>query len=166
MKKPESLKIPESCETSSIPEEIVVISHCLLNPLVRIKGLKPSVPLDVKGMNIIQLPCPETMYLGINRREITKTQLDFPTYRRFCRKLFLPYADLIEGLATRGTKIKLIGIPKSPSCGVKLTSTGGEPGKTTEFHHRHVEGSGVFMEEIKKELEKRGIVFELADASF
>ena len=53
----------------------------------------------------------------------------------------------------------------SPSCGAELTSVGGEPGKTLEFHHRHVEGAGVFMEEIKKELQNRGVVFEFADTS-
>ncbi len=147
-----------------IREEIVVLGHCLLNPPARIKGARPKPPLDVTGMNVIQLPCPEAMYLGMNRREITKDQLDFPAYRRFCRKIFTPYADLIEDFAAGGAKIRILGVPKSPSCGVKITSVGGEPGKAKEFHHTHVEGSGVFIEEIKEELGKRGVVFEIEDA--
>ncbi len=145
-------------------EEILVLGHCLLNPPARIKGVKPVQPLDVTGMNVIQLPCPESMFFGIRRREITKDQLDHPAYRRFCRKIFTPYADLIEDFAAGGAKIKILGVPKSPSCGVEITSVGGEPGKTQEFHHMHVEGSGVFIEEIKEELGKRGVVFEIEDA--
>jgi predicted secreted protein len=153
-------------EKSALKEnkcEVIVISHCLLNPLARIKGAKPPLPLDTKGANIIQLPCPEATFFGTRRREITRDQLDHPAYRHFCRELFTPFADLLEDLAARGIKIKVIGVPKSPSCGVELTSVGGEPGKVKEFHHKHVPGSGVFMEEIMKELKKRGVEFERGD---
>jgi len=36
--------------------------------------------------------------------------------------------------------------------------------KVTEFHHTHAPGPGVFMEEIIKELEGRGVKFEIEDA--
>ena len=151
-------------ETSSTPEEILVLGHCLLNPPARIKGVKPVQPLDVTGMNVIQLPCPEAMFFGMRRREITKDQLDHPAYRRFCREIFRHYADLLEDFATNGAKIKILGVPKSPSCGVEVTSVGGEPGRVEDFHHTHVEGSGVFIEEIKKELKRRKVEFEIEDA--
>ncbi len=150
--------------SDSSTNEVIVIGHCLLNPLARVKGIKSTSPLDTKGANIIQLPCPEAMYFGMRRREITKNQLDHPAYRRFCQNLFTPFADLLEDLAANGINIKIIGVPKSPSCGVKLTSVGGEPGKVKEFHHSHAPGPGVFMEEIIKELKKRNIKFEIEDA--
>jgi len=153
-------KIPE-CKTS---EEVLVVGHCLLNPLARVKGVKPPIPFDPKGRNVIQLPCPEAMYLGIQRREITKVQLDHPGYRRFCQDVFRPFADLIEELVADGVKIRLLGVPKSPSCGVEITSVGGEPGKVKEFHHTHAPEPGVFMEEIKRELENRKVDFEITDA--
>ena len=58
----------------------------------------------------------------------------------------------------------IIGVPKSPSCGVEITSVGGEPGKVKELHHNHAPGPGVFMEEIIKELKKRNVKFEIEDA--
>ncbi len=157
-------QVPENPVTGGDDEEVLVLGHCLLNPLARVKGVKPAQPVDTRGANIIQLPCPEAIFFGMKRREITKDQLDHPAYRRFCREIFTHFADLLEDLAASGVKIKIFGVPKSPSCGVEITSVGGEPGKVKEFHHRHVPGPGVFMEEIIKELERRGIKFEIEDA--
>ena len=157
-------QVPEKTATNGNMNEVMVLGHCLLNPLARIKGAKPPLPVDTKGANVIQLPCPESMFFGMRRREITKDQLDHPAYRRFCREIFTPFADLLEDLSAAGIKIKIIGVPKSPSCGVEMTSVGGEPGKVKEFHHSHIPGPGVFMEEIIKELKKRNVKFEIKDA--
>ncbi|MDD2340618.1 MAG: hypothetical protein PHG79_10295 [Methanosarcina sp.] len=157
-------QVPENPVTGGDDEEVLVLGHCLLNPLARVKGVKPAQPVDTRGANIIQLPCPEAIFFGMKRREITKDQLDHPAYRRFCREIFTHFADLLEDLAASGVKIKIFGVPKSPSCGVEITSVGGEPGKVKEFHHRHVPGPGVFMEEIIKELKKRNLRFEIEDA--
>lgn len=165
-KKPATFRkstLSNSPETDSIWKEVLVLGHCLLNPLARVKGAKPAVYVDPKGANVIQLPCPESIYFGMRRREITKDQLDHSSYRRFCRKIFAPFADMLEDLAANGVSIRIIGVLKSPSCGVKITSVGGEPGKVKEFHHSHVLGPGVFMEEIIKELESRGVKFEIED---
>jgi predicted secreted protein len=145
-------------------EEVLVVGHCLLNPLARVKGVKPALAMDTRGSNVIQLPCPEAMFFGMRRRVVTKDQLDHPVYRRFCREIFTHFADLLEDLAARGVKIKILGVQKSPSCGVEITSVGGEPGKVKEFHHSHAPGPGVFMEEIIKELKKRNVNFEIKDA--
>ena len=157
-------QVPENPTAGGDKEEVLVISHCLLNPIVRVKGVKPARPIDTWGANVIQLPCPEAMFFGMRRREITKDQLDHPAYRRFCREIFTHIADLLEDLSARGVNIKIVGVPKSPSCGVEITSVGGEPGKIKEFHHRHEPGPGVFMEEIMKELKKRNVKFEIEDA--
>jgi predicted secreted protein len=167
------MKKLENCEFSQVSEkpaadgdkdEVLVIGHCLLNPLARVKRVKPAHPIDTRSANVIQLPCPEAMFFGMRRREITKDQLDHPAYRRFCREIFTHFADLLEDLESTGVKIKIFGVPKSPSCGVEITSVGGEPGKVKEFHHSHVPGHGVFMEEIIKELKKRNVKFEIEDA--
>ncbi|WP_292372597.1 2-thiouracil desulfurase family protein [Methanosarcina sp. UBA411] len=160
----ECFQVPEKPSAGDDKHEVLVISHCLLNPLVRVKGVKPVQPIDTQGANVIQLPCPEAMFFGMSRREITKDQLDHPAYRRFCREIFTHFADLLEDLAANGVKIKILGVPKSPSCGVDITSIGGEPGKVKEFHHRHAPGPGVFMEEVIKELKKRNVKFEIEDA--
>ena len=138
--------------------EIQVIAHCLLNPSVRLKGLKPPKRPNLSD-NIIQLPCPEFIYMGPKRWEITKEQLDIPNYRRFCRQIFQPAADTIEMLYHSGHPITLVGVPGSPSCGAQTTSTGMEGGRLHEAEHTHIQGSGIFFEEIIRELEERGIIF-------
>jgi len=160
----ECFQVSKEPSDSGNKEEILVLGHCLLNPLARVKGVKPAQPIDTRGVNIVQLPCPEAMFFGMRRREITKDQLDHPAYRRFCREIFTHFADLLEDLAANGVNIKILGVPKSPSCSVEITSVGGEPGKVKEFHHRHAPGPGVFMEEIIKELKKREVKFEIEDA--
>jgi len=107
-------QVPENPVTGGDDEEVLVLGHCLLNPLARVKGVKPAQPVDTRGANIIQLPCPEAIFFGMKRREITKDQLDHPAYRRFCREIFTHFADLLEDLAASGVKIKIFGVPKSP----------------------------------------------------
>ena len=74
--------VPEKTATNDNMNEVMVLGHCLLNPLARIKGAKPPLPVDTKGANVIQFPCPESMFFGMRRREITKDQLDHPEIGR------------------------------------------------------------------------------------
>ena len=150
-------------------KRINILAHCFLNPETRVKGIKkPDAEINLKRIKtgeqnepIIQLPCPEMIYFGINRRENTKDQFDFPNYRRFCRKLFLPYADMIEMFEKDGYIISITGVPKSPSCGSLTTSVGGEAGKCDFFENTIENGKGIFFEEIENELKKRNISFEM-----
>ena len=142
--------------------EITVLAHCLLNPFTRVKGLRP-VPFRPEGP-LIQLPCPEALYLGLDRWASTRNQLDVPEFRRFCRSLITQYADILEMLARQGKRIKIVGVAGSPSCGVDTTSLGYTGGRVRESEHEHVPGKGVFMEEFMAELERRGILFEAEEA--
>ncbi|UZE92526.1 MAG: hypothetical protein IB616_01575 [Methanosarcinales archaeon] len=140
--------------------KISVVAHCLLNPTLRVgNGAKfeaRDTAFKVNGP-VIQLPCPETIYLGLSRWEVTKNQLDIPMYREFCRNLFKPYADMIQQLVEKGADIEIIGAAKSPSCGAELTSMGYPGGKLASYKHEHVCGKGIFFEEIEAELSRRGI---------
>lgn len=148
-------------------KNITVIAHCLINKLSRLSGFNAPIldltSTDVKKNNIIQLPCPEMIYFGMNRREITKDQLNHPNYRRFCSELFNPFADMIEQFAKSGMQITIIGVPKSPSCAAELTTIGGKGGLGADFKHEHVAGQGVFFEEIEKELVRRNVLFKIED---
>lgn len=151
------------CEAGSAPEaasrqEVTVLAHCLLNPITRVKGLRPVQFRPAEP--VIQLPCPEVLYMGLDRWASTRNQLDVPEFRRFCRSLILYYADLLEMLARQGTRIRIVGLAGSPSCGIDTTSLGYAGGRPAECEHRHVSGRGVFMEELLAELERRGIVFD------
>lgn len=157
--------------------QIIVVAHCYLNPTVRLKGhVKRGLagaPTEsehmgrlpgIGGENLIQLPCPEAIYFGVHRWELTKNQLDFSAYRRFCRKIFEPYADILGALAREGAEIKILGVAKSPSCAAETTTIGYPGGRVKETTHEHIKAMGVFFEEIKSELEKRGIKAEYYDA--
>lgn len=145
-------------------KEILVIGHCLANVSSRLKGIRGPPLVDTKGKNLIQLPCPELIYFGTERREITKDQLEAPAYRRLCQTLFEPFADMIEQFYTEGYSIKILGVPKSPSCGAQTTTIGGPAGRVKEFTHENVKGMGIFYEIIAEELEGRGVIYSMEDA--
>lgn len=139
-------------------QEIAVVAHCLLNPLTRVKGLD-SLAFSPAGPTI-QLPCPEALYLGLERWAVTRNQLDVPQFRRFCRSLIVHYADILEMLAKEGARVHVVGVAGSPSCGVQTTSSGYSGGRVHGAEHERVPGRGIFMEELIGELERRGIIFD------
>lgn len=149
-------------DSSKASQEVSVVSHCLLNPMTRVRGLKP-VSFSPAGP-VIQLPCPEALYLGLERWAVTKNQLDVPGFRRFCRALIAPYADLLEMLAGQGVRLRIVGVAKSPSCGVATTSSGYRGGRVCEQAHVHVAGRGVFMEELLAEMVRRGVHCRVEEA--
>jgi predicted secreted protein len=122
-----------------------------------VKGLAP-VPFRPEGPTV-QLPCPEALYLGMERWAVTKNQLDVPQFRRFCRTLIEQYVDLLEMLARQGASLCIVGVAGSPSCGIITTSSGYTGGLPGVAEHAHVSGRGVFMEELLAELERRGVAF-------
>jgi predicted secreted protein len=138
-------------------ETINVVAHCILNPATRVKGLKTAEFQPHTGNLLVQLPCPEALYMGLDRWAVTKNQLDVPEFRRFCQSLIIHYADLLEMLAKKGYRIKIVGVAGSPSCGVCTTSSGYTGGRVRECEHAHVAGRGIFMEELLAELERRGV---------
>jgi predicted secreted protein len=143
--------------TAQGEKQVTVAAHCLLNPLTRVKGLAP-VPFRPEGPTV-QLPCPEALYLGLERWAVTRNQLDVPQFRRFCRTLIEGYADLLQMLTRQGARLRIVGLAGSPSCGVVTTSSGYTGGRVRECAHTHVSGRGVFMEELLAELARRGMPF-------
>jgi len=146
----------------------VFVAHCILNQNSKALGFasRPGLVewlidfLKQGGCVVEQLPCPEMLYLGVNRWWHTRDQYDTPGFRRHCRRLAKMVADLMEYYLRRGLAIVLIGIDGSPSCGVNLTGRnpywGGEPRASAE-QYQVVEGTGVWIEELLKEVERRGI---------
>ncbi len=150
-------------EDNTPSRDVLIVPHCILNPTTRVKGLGYNTDAAQKllqtSQNIIQLPCPELLYFGDKRWEVTQDQLDIPNYRRFCRKLARPYADTISILHKQGHTIHLAGISKSPSCAVDVTTIGYGGGLIKNAHpeHKHVMGSGIFTEELRRLLGKMGM---------
>lgn len=148
-------------------KRIVLVSSCVLNGNNKVQELscypgacKPIIELLMEyDIGIMQMDCPETLYLGITRWSATKNLYDTPGYRRHCRKLAQKQADYIQCYYDAGYEVVAIfWINGSPSCGCGITCFderwGGTPmdmGDDSTF----VEGDGVFVEEFMKELEER-----------
>lgn len=155
-------------------KKIIVVSHCLLSanakvgPLAEYPGVLRKVmdPFIEDGTGIMQLPCPESSYLGINRWGMSYEQYDHPNFRRHCRNILTPSLDQIETFIAAGYDILgVIGADGSPNCGVtKIPSglSGGVIRDTKDVEKqlegfRYIEGTGVFFSVLKELLQNRGI---------
>jgi predicted secreted protein len=96
---------------------------------------------------------------------VTKNQLDYPEYRRFCRELIMPVADMLEMLSRKGARIGAVGVVGSPSCGVSTTSVGYLGGRVQKAEHLQVSGRGIFMEELASELCIRKIAVDWGEVA-
>ncbi len=156
---------------------VCFLAHCLLNQNSVVEGLA-RYPAFVKDLldtlhefaiGIVQLPCPETKFIGLRRFWHVREQYAAIGFRKFCRELVRDVVDLIEEYIRCGYEVVFImGIRGSPSCGVYHTSSGTWFGCPWEIDRRYVEveGSGVFMEELIRELKSRGILIDFLEFDY
>ena len=125
--------------------KIIITAHCILNQNSVIKGWArasggfPAVInlLLNSGIGIIQLPCPEQRFLGLERPPMTVEEYDTPEYQEHCHQLLEGLVDEILDYHKHGVEvIGLLSIEESPSCCVK---------------------KGVFFRELQGQLTKKGI---------
>ena len=126
----------------------VLCSPCILNPALRAEGItKPSdieafertkARCDAFGIQMIPLPCPETIFLGPARKPGTFLErLDGPAFDRLLDSLEEQVKEII---VKDGSPLCIIGVNSSPTCGVTSTYYGSrddEPPKRA--------GRGVFL---------------------
>jgi nucleoside 2-deoxyribosyltransferase/predicted secreted protein len=126
----------------------VLCSPCVLNPSLRADGI--TKPSDLRffrkaterckkfGIEMVPLPCPETLYLGPDRPPGTFLErLNTPEFLTLTEDLVKKVDAMIE---LRGSPLCIIGVNSSPTCGVTTTyygSDGDEPPKRM--------GRGVFL---------------------
>lgn len=150
-------------------KKIVFVASCLLNTNNKVKGLAryPGMCKEVfdtlsdYGLGINQMQCPETLYVGIQRWWQTKNLYDSHGFRTFCRGLAEQVATYMEEYERAGYQtVAILGCDGSPTCGVSITSWdenwGGSP-VDLDYNKAIIEGTGVYIEELKKELESRGL---------
>ena len=126
----------------------VLASPCILDPALRAEGI--TKPSDIGaferakercgrfGIDIVPLPCPETLFLGKGRKPGTFLErLDSPAFTRLLDEL---EAKVKEIIASRGPPLCIIGVNSSPACGVTSTYYGAEGDKPPKR-----EGRGVFL---------------------
>jgi len=126
----------------------VLVCPCIRNPALRADGI--TKPSDIEmfsravdrctrfGIEMVALPCPETLYLGAQRVPGTFLErLNTPAFASLLDDLVSRVQAII---AERGPPLCIIGANSSPTCGVTSTyygSTGGELAKRA--------GRGVFL---------------------
>lgn len=141
----------------------ILLHHCILNMNVRAPGISVwrgvvDIVLQALWMTraeFLQLPCPETPYLGLRRWWFVKEQYDNVMYRKFTRKLATSVSDILSSLGV--DRVKLIGLGLSPSCAYRETqsdqSWGGKP-REVDLTKNIRPGMGVWSEELVKALTK------------
>jgi predicted secreted protein len=150
-------------------KKVIFVSNCLLNTNNKVKGLAryPGMCKEVfdtlhkYGLGVMQMQCPETLYLGVQRWWATKNLYDNVGFRPHCRSLAKQIVDYIQSYEQAGYEtVGVLSCDGSPTCGVNLTSWdenwGGSP-VDLDYNDTLVEGSGVYIEELKKEMEERGV---------
>ena len=150
-------------------KNIVFVAHCLLNQN-SISDRTAEYPgsigaiIDVlckSDVGIVQMPCPELLCLGLDRGNIDgagspvveeNTRIRMMMGRKSAadkmRRLVGDLVWQISEYRQYGFDIRgIIGVNRSPSCGVETTSK----------DNREVKGEGVFIEAIRNELGTKGM---------
>ena len=155
--------------TDGRSKRLILVAHCVLNQNSISDGTaefpamnKEAVDLLLQSqVGIIQMPCPELHCLGLDRGNLhgaaQPVLVENSRIRRSMKRrstartlsiLTRQVVFQIEEYRKHGFDIcGIVGIDRSPSCGVNTTSIG----------NREVEGEGVFIEMLCKELRKRHI---------
>jgi nucleoside 2-deoxyribosyltransferase/predicted secreted protein len=126
----------------------VLVSPCILNPELRARGITRKEDLEWYGraaercrkfnIEIVLLPCPETLFLGPDREPATfSDRLDDPQFDRLLASLETGVKEII---ADRGPPLCFIGVNSSPCCGVNLHYFG-----PAASDHPKKSGRGVFL---------------------
>lgn len=122
----------------------ILASPCILNPSLRAKGITNSNDIEVFsrcierckefGIEIVPLPCPETLYLGATRLPgCFKDRMDTREFFALIDKL---EADVRHAIQARGdAPICILGVNSSPTCGVTKTY----------YTEEKTDGAGVFL---------------------
>jgi len=124
----------------------VLCSPCILSPALRAKGIThPSdIALFAKsigrcrkfGIEVVPLPCPETRYLGPDRKPGTYLErLNTPEFATLLDELCGKVNDIIK---ERGPPLCILGVNSSPTCGVTSTYYGAEGDKPAKRPFRGV----------------------------
>jgi nucleoside 2-deoxyribosyltransferase/predicted secreted protein len=131
----------------------VLCSPCILDPALRATGItKPSDLLLFErcierckrfGIEMVPFPCPETLYLGPDRKPGTFLErLNTSAFASLMDKLELHVQDIID---ERGSPLCILGVNSSPTCGVTSTYYGSEDQQPPKRM-----GRGVFLARFPK----------------
>jgi predicted secreted protein len=152
-------------------KKVVLVAHCVLNQNSRISGcgLFPGAMGEAagvlvdSGVGIVQLPCPELLYLGLDRARHEGSKvgvwaaLSTPEGRQACKDMLQDVVRQIREYQKHGFEVLgVVGIDGSPACGVHLIWD--HAGK------KDVEGIGVFIIALREVLAENHLDLEIIGA--
>ncbi|MEF9970564.1 MAG: hypothetical protein RR867_01470 [Ruthenibacterium sp.] len=121
-------------------QNILFVSHCILNTASKVvlftaddmaaeEALRRRFLLSAleKGVQLVQLPCPEFTLYGARRWGHVSDQFDNPFFRAHCRKILEPVILQMKEYAANENRFHImgvLGVDGSPSCGVDYTCRG------------------------------------------
>ena len=160
--------------TDGRSREVLFVAHCVLNQNSISDGTAdfPGMIREVvdvlrnSDVGVVQMPCPELMCLGLDRGNpegaaspvvVENTRIRGMLEReQAAGKIEMLAGQVIHQISEyskHGFQVRgIVGINRSPSCGVETTSR----------HDREVKGQGVFIEALNRELELRGLEVKIA----
>lgn len=108
-------------------KKVIFLSHCILNqntvvkPLARAKGAYTKIIKKIieSDIGIHQLPCPEYIQLGIERKPMTKEEYDTESYRKICKEIADNTIKIMKEYVDNNYEIVgIMGINCSPTCSI------------------------------------------------
>jgi nucleoside 2-deoxyribosyltransferase/predicted secreted protein len=131
----------------------VLCSPCVLQPGLRAEGITKPSDLEMFanaaerckkfGIEMVPLPCPESLYLGRDRKP--GTYLERLNTREFSDLMGRLEREVTKIMSRRGYPLCIIGVNSSPTCGVTSTYYGAEGEKPPKRQGRGVFLSKFFM---------------------
>lgn len=148
-------------------KSIIILAHCIINQNAKSDGtasyggtITELVDLlNSTDIGIVQMPCPELHCLGLDRGDVRGGMRPVIEENSRIRNMIKQERNLkmieclihsvvyqIEEYLKNGFEIKgIVGINRSPSCGVE----------TTSMDNKEIEGQGVFIKELQKQIAKK-----------
>jgi len=150
-------------------KQVLLTAHCVLNQNAKIDRCAhyPGMIKEVTailieiGVGIVQMPCPELLYLGLDRQvergapttiesEDTRVgqRMVEDRGKTLCREIANDLVYQMEEYRQNGFEVVgIVGINGSPTCGVE----------TTWSNDQEERGSGVFIQMLEEECRRRDI---------
>ena len=147
---------------------VAFVAHCLLNQNSRVYGGAYCAGVDspfveelrARSWELVQMPCPELAFTGLNRFWAVREQYDTLAFRRHCRRIADSVAGAVAAHLARGDEVVLVGVDGSPSMGVRVTSSDPERGGRPDWPDEATDvrpGHGILIEEVLAALAARGV---------
>lgn len=159
-------EVKDTMFTDIRSKRVIFVAHCVLNQNSISDGTTdyPSAHVDIvralmdAQVGIVQMPCPELCCLGLDRGNIYGAESPVVVENTRIRKEMKKSAHLaalvnlvilqIEQYHKHGfTILGIVGINRSPSCGVETTSD----------YNEEIEGQGVFIAAIQEALAAKNL---------